>query len=155
MFPKKDRDYPYIPILFGWDWNPQSYSREGSGLLGFNESKFIGCFPVHAGAHQGSYPCDTSDAVRLNMFQTPGGWKRQDKTKILMHFETIFWVPLGSKMSPLGSKTIKLAAKALKSRRWKMKVSFGMTYFQGWAVSFWKCIDHVFSTAVKLGVFPS
>ena len=55
---------PYIPMLFGWDWNPQSYSREGSGLLGINASKFIGCFPVHAGAHQGSYPCDTSDAVR-------------------------------------------------------------------------------------------
>ena len=24
-----------IPILFGWDWNPQSFSREGSGSLGF------------------------------------------------------------------------------------------------------------------------
>ena len=29
------RDWaPYIPILFGWDWNPQSYSREGSRFLG-------------------------------------------------------------------------------------------------------------------------
>ena len=25
---------PYIPILFGWDWNPQSDSREGSGFSG-------------------------------------------------------------------------------------------------------------------------
>ena len=32
-----ERDCAYIPILFGWDWNPNSYSREGSGFLG------IGC----------------------------------------------------------------------------------------------------------------
>ena len=39
--PKKGitHDYPYIPILFGWDWNPQSYSREGSGFLGFVENE--------------------------------------------------------------------------------------------------------------------
>ena len=22
-------------LLWGWDWNPQSYSREGSGFLGY------------------------------------------------------------------------------------------------------------------------
>lgn len=27
------RDYPCIPILFGWDCNPQSYCMEGSGSL--------------------------------------------------------------------------------------------------------------------------
>ena len=35
LYVQIERDYPYIPILFGWDWNPHSYSREGSGFLGF------------------------------------------------------------------------------------------------------------------------
>ena len=33
------RDFPYNSMTRGWDWNPQSYSREVSGVLGFGTFK--------------------------------------------------------------------------------------------------------------------
>ena len=30
----KEGILPKIPLPWGWDWNPQFYSREGSGFLG-------------------------------------------------------------------------------------------------------------------------
>ena len=36
--------YPYIPILFGWDWNPQSRLRRDSGFLGECEVMTRSCW---------------------------------------------------------------------------------------------------------------
>ncbi len=33
----KGNDYPYIPMTWGWDLDPQSSSTEGSGFLGFGK----------------------------------------------------------------------------------------------------------------------